>query len=185
MATTGLRTATFSEVELSGCEVPAAQVLAAEGDGFLRLLRFVQRWERASAVALLVGWMGGLLDASVRAARETTRFGRPIGNFGDVRGKLSDMRIAHAACRRLGLRSAWQLEQGDAVGDRDIAVAKVFVSEAAERVAHAALEIHGCRGLASDTFVERAHRDAALLRHVGGNNAVLRSVIAGSLLEMG
>jgi alkylation response protein AidB-like acyl-CoA dehydrogenase len=126
-----------------------------------------------------------LLERSLDEARERSQCGKALGSFQSVRAVLADMKIRLELCRRMQARASWQLGRPDSPNERDAAAAWLFISESARWIARAALELHGPSGCRADQFPERAYRDTAQLGSSGLGNDVLRSVIAGSLVQLG
>jgi alkylation response protein AidB-like acyl-CoA dehydrogenase len=183
--TLGLRTALRAEVRFEGCEIPCVNVLGAEGTGLTRVLRLARRWERGAGLAPWIGLLQRLLERSLDEARERSQCGKALGSFQSVRAVLADMKIRLELCRRMQARASWQLGRPDSPNERDAAAAWLFISESARWIARAALELHGPSGCRADQFPERAYRDTAQLGSSGLGNDVLRSVIAGSLMQLG
>ncbi|MFT3772371.1 MAG: acyl-CoA dehydrogenase family protein [Minicystis sp.] len=183
--TLGMRTAVISEITFDDCEVPEDSLLGPEGSGLLDVCPLVRRWERACLLAPWIGFMRTLLDQSIREARERFQLGKPVGHFQSTRATLADMRIRIELCQRIQARAAWQLDRGDSAGDRDIAVACLLLTHSVAQVTQDALRIHGAHGLEVDRLTERLYRDAAVIGSLGEGIDVLRSVIAGSLLDLG
>jgi hypothetical protein len=185
LETAGMRTATVAEIAFEDCEVPEESLLGAEGAGLAQTLRLVLRWQRGSALAPWVGLMRALLDRSVAHARERFQLERTLAASQAIRAVLADMKIRYELSLRLAARSAFQLEQGDAAADRDLAVAALYLTESAAQIARQAAEIQGTEGLEAGSLTARLCRDAAALGALGEEPALLRSVIAGSLLGLG
>lgn len=180
----GMRTAAISSLVLDGCEVPVTSVLAAEGRGLVDVVRPAQRWERGLLLAPWLGLLRALVDRSVAAARDPGALGRPRAELQTVRLRLADMMIGLALCERMVRRAAWRLDH-DALStstDEEVGLAKVFAAEWAERISREALKLQAS-GLAADPLVERAYRDAGFLSALGGNNDVVRAMVARSLLR--
>lgn len=185
LETAGARTALISDILLEDCQVPADALLGPEGSGLTHTHRLIQRWERASLLAPWIGLMRALLDGSVAEARRRIQFGRPLSGSQSTRATLADMRIRLELCQRLQARAAAQLERGDACADQDIAVARLFLGESVAQMTRAAAGVQGRGGPGSSRLVERLHRDALVVGLCGDDRDVLRSVIAGSLLDLG
>jgi alkylation response protein AidB-like acyl-CoA dehydrogenase len=98
---------------------------------------------------------------------------------------LSDMKTRCELSGDMLYRAAWQLDHLPRPPRQDAAGAKLFVSTSAQKVARDAVQVHGLEGLTPHHFVERVHRDSMFLTVTGGSSEVLRSVIAGSLLNLG
>jgi len=183
--TLGLRTAMISELVFEGCEVPEENRLGAADGGERAVGPLIARWERTCLFAHWLGFMKAARERCTQWATERLQFGRPISHFQAVRTTLVDMKISHTLARRLSYRAAVSLDQMAAHVDRDAAVAKLYLSESAQKTIRGALQLHGAHGLVADQPLERAYRDATALTIAAGSSELLRSVIAGSLLHLG
>jgi alkylation response protein AidB-like acyl-CoA dehydrogenase len=176
----GLRTSPMAEVTLSDCFLPDAALLGRPGQGG-EIFQLAMRWERACIMATQVGVMRRTMAACARYAGERRQFGKPIGRFQAVAGKLADMRIAVDAAHLLLLRVGWLMDQGHDV-TAEAAVAKVFVSEASVRCHLDSVQLHGGYGYTSEFEAERMLRDAVAGTIYSGTSEILRDLIARSLL---
>lgn len=176
----GLHASDTAELIFDNCRVSRDQLLGERGAGFRNFLQVLDGG-RIGIAALSVGIAQACLDASLRYARERHQFGRPIGKFGAIQGKLADMATALDAARMLVYRAAWLKDQG-----RDFrlaaAKAKLFASEAAVQAALEAVQIHGGFGYMREFRVERYLRDAKLMTIGEGTSEIQRLVIARGLL---
>jgi alkylation response protein AidB-like acyl-CoA dehydrogenase len=102
-------------------------------------------WDRGAlgSAAQLVGLSRTLLALSTEYVKERRQFGVPIGSFQAVKHHLADALLALEFAAPAVLRAAWSLDAGAATASRDVAMAKALASEAAERVAATALQVHG------------------------------------------
>ena len=183
--TLGMRTALRAEVRFEACEIPAMNRLGAEGTGLTHVLRLARRWERGAGLAPWIGLLERLFARSLAEARGRSQCGKTLGSFQSVRAVLADMKIRLELCRRMQARASWQLGRAGDPNERDAAAAWLFISESARWIARAALDLHGPAGCGADAFPERAYRDTAQLGASGVGNDVLRSIIAGSLVQLG
>jgi acyl-CoA dehydrogenase len=169
------------EIVLTGCRVPADQVLGEEGGGF----ELMGRWlgaSRLSVAAACVGRARRVLDASVEWAATRHQFGRPIGQFQGTGFKLADMAIDVDAAELLTLRAAWRHDQGR-MTDADVAAAKLYASEMLGRITDHAVQIFGGMGLSTELPVERWWRDARVERIWDGTSEIQRHILSRSLLR--
>lgn len=102
-------------------------------------------WERGAlgSAAQLVGLSRALLALSTEYVRERRQFGVPIGTFQAVKHQLANALLALEFAAPAVLRAAWSLDAGAPTAGRDVAMAKALASDAAERVAATALQVHG------------------------------------------
>jgi butyryl-CoA dehydrogenase len=168
-----------SEVILEEVSVPAENLLGEEGTGFQNLGALLNEI-RIMTGALAIGVARAALGSAVRYAGERVQFGRPIKKFQAVAHREADMATELEAARWLVYRAAWGVEQGE----KDpalAAMAKLFASEAANRVADGATRIFGSYGFAMEYDAQRYFRDARFTLYGGGTSEILRTVIARGL----
>lgn len=184
LATSGMRTATISQIVLEGCEVDEQALLGSEGAG-VASCRLVQRWERGCMLAPWLGLLRGALACSVTQARARREYGVLLAQSQSLRARLADLRIRLELCERLLARAAWQLDHQGEDADRDLAVARLFVGEGVQIIVREAAEICAPQALELGHPLERLARDLPLVGLLGVRDDVLRSIIAGSLLGLG
>ncbi|MDQ6705980.1 MAG: acyl-CoA dehydrogenase family protein [Acidobacteriota bacterium] len=177
----GLRASATGEVIFQNCRLPASQLLGKQGEGFVDSLRILDGG-RVSIAALSIGMAQGAYDAALKYSKVRKQFGRPISEFQTIQNKLVDMATAIDASRLLTYRAASMLEQGKRV-TRESAMAKLFSSEAAVRIADEAVQIHGGYGFIKDYPVEKFYRDVKLCTIGEGTSEIQRLVIARQLLK--
>ncbi|MDQ6664239.1 MAG: acyl-CoA dehydrogenase family protein [Acidobacteriota bacterium] len=177
----GLRASATGEVIFQNCRLPGSQLLGKQGEGFVDSLRILDGG-RVSIAALSIGMAQGAYDAALKYSKVRKQFGRPISEFQTIQNKLVDMATAIDASRLLTYRAASMLEQGKRV-TRESAMAKLFSSEAAVRIADEAVQIHGGYGFIKDYPVEKFYRDVKLCTIGEGTSEIQRLVIARQLLK--
>ena len=177
----GLRASATGEVIFTNCLLPENKLLGKEGDGFIDSLKILDGG-RVSISALSIGMAQGAYDAALKYAKVRKQFGRPISEFQAIQNKLVDMATAIDASRLLTYRAATMLDQGKRV-TRESAMAKLFSSEAAVRIADEAVQIHGGYGFIKDYPVEKFYRDVKLCTIGEGTSEIQRLVIARQLLK--
>jgi alkylation response protein AidB-like acyl-CoA dehydrogenase len=127
--------------------------------------------------ALALGLGQAALDDSIEYAHQRTQFGKPIGAFQAIAHKIADMATELEAARDLVYHSAWKVAQGQQ-DLRLASMAKLFATEAANRIADQCTRIFGSYGFAMEFDAQRHFRDARFLLYGGGTSEVLRTVIA-------
>jgi len=177
----GMRASDTSELILEEVEVPAENLLGAEGVGFKQAMKTLDGG-RISIAALALGMAQGAFDASVRYAAIRRTFGKPINEHQAIQFKLADMQVQIEAARCLVYRAAWLKDQGLPYG-KAAAMAKLYASEMACRVADEAVQIHGGYGFIKDYPVEKFYRDVKLCTIGEGTSEVLRMVIARHIVK--
>ncbi len=177
----GLRASATGEVIFSGCRLGDSQLLGKRGEGFIDSLKTLDGG-RVSIAALSIGMAQGAYDAALQYSRIRKQFGRPISEFQAIQHKLVDMATDIDASRLLTYRAARLIDQGKRV-TRESAMAKLFASEAAVRIANEAVQIHGGYGFIKDYPVEKFYRDVKLCTIGEGTSEIQRLVIARQLLK--
>ncbi len=177
----GLRASATGEVIFEGCRLGPQQLLGGLNEGFVDSLKVLDGG-RISIAALSIGMAQGAYDAALRYSKLRKQFGRPISEFQAIQHKLVDMATELDAARLLNYRAAWMLDQGRRV-TRESAMAKLFASEAAVRIANEAVQIHGGYGFIKDYPVEKFYRDVKLCTIGEGTSEIQRLVIARQLLK--
>ncbi|HTS76323.1 MAG TPA: acyl-CoA dehydrogenase family protein [Bryobacteraceae bacterium] len=179
----GMRCSPTGEVLFSDCRLPASQLCGKRGEGFVDSLRILDGG-RISIAALSVGIAQGAYEAALKYSKQRKQFGRFISEFQTIQNKLADMATEIDAARLLTLRAAWLKDQGQSV-NKQSAMAKLYASESAVRVANEALQIHGGYGFIKDYPVEKFYRDVKLCTIGEGTSEIQRLVIARQLLKSG
>jgi len=176
----GMRASETSEVVLERCRVRDEQLLGVEGQGFINALQVLDAG-RIGIAALAVGLAQGAYEAARDYAMERRQFGRPIGAFQAIRAKLVADAMHIEAARLLTLRAAALKDLGRAT-TLEAAMAKLYSSEIAVRVAEDGVQIHGGYGFVKDYPAEKYFRDVKLTTIGEGTSEIQRLVIARQLL---
>jgi len=177
----GMRASDTSELILEEVEVPGENLLGAEGVGFKQAMKTLDGG-RISIAALALGMAQGAFEASVKYAAIRRTFGKAINEHQAIQFKLADMQVQIEAARGLVYRAAWLKDQGLPYG-KAAAMAKLYASEMACRVADEAVQIHGGYGFIKDYPVEKFYRDVKLCTIGEGTSEVLRMVIARHIVK--
>jgi acyl-CoA dehydrogenase len=177
----GLHGSKTGELIFEDCEVPEENVLGGEvGAGFRTALGALDIG-RVSLSAGAVGTSQYLLELGIAHAKRRKQFGQPIAANQAIQWMLADSAVEIHAARLMVYDAAAKLDRGIRVS-REAAMVKVYASELANRVADRVLQIHGGMGYMKDSPVERAYRDARILRIYEGTSEVQRMIIAEDLL---
>jgi glutaryl-CoA dehydrogenase (non-decarboxylating) len=143
---------------LEDCEVPAANRVGEEGEGF-KIAMFALENGRYTVAAGATGLIRACLDASVKYARERRTFGVPIGEHQLVKEMIAEMVSDYDASRLLWLRAGW-LKNGGRRNTRETALAKWFATVKSERAASDCVQIHGGNGFSDEYPAGRFYRNA-------------------------
>lgn len=181
----GLRGIPETEVIFEDLEVHESMaVIPQEGvsRGFARLMS-AYNGQRVGAATVALGIAEGAYDVAVDYMKTRQQFGRPIAEFQGLQWMISDMSIGLAAAQALVYKAA--SNAGTGFPDmREAAQAKVLASETAIKVTNDALQLHGAAGYSRNLPLERMVRDARMFTIGGGTAQVLRTQVAGSILDM-
>jgi butyryl-CoA dehydrogenase len=178
--TMGLRGGHVFTVTLD-CVVPLSSLLGTEGSGFRTALSVLDNG-RIEVAAQATGIASAALEAAIAYSKERKVGGHPISDFQGLQWMLADCAVDLSAARALGLNAARMRGTGIRYST-EAAMAKLFSTEAAARIADKALQIHGGNGYTRDYPLERYVRDLRILRIYEGSSEIQRSIIARSLLH--
>jgi hypothetical protein len=168
-----------AQIVFENCEVPAANLLGAEGAGYRIALANLEAG-RIGIAAQALGMARAAFDAALAYARERQSFGKAIADHQAVGFRLADMALEIEAARQLIWHAA-SLRDAGLPCLKEASMAKLFASEMAERVCSAAIQIHGGYGYVADFPVERIYRDVRVCQIYEGTSDIQRMVIARAL----
>jgi alkylation response protein AidB-like acyl-CoA dehydrogenase len=177
----GLHASITAEITLENCEVPSENLLAQEGRGAPIALHCLDG-SRIGIAAQSVGLSQRALDEAVKYAKQREAFGKSIANFQALQFMIADMATLVESGRLLTYRASNLLDKGFPFS-KEAAMAKLYASEAANRIAYLALQIHGGYGYSKEFFVEQLYRDARVLTLYEGTSEIQRLVISRHLLR--
>ncbi len=179
----GLRGIPETEIVFQDLEVAEDMaVIPPQGlkRGFAGLMN-AYNGQRVGAATVALGIAEGAYELAVEYAKLREQFGRPIAEFQGLQWMIADMSVALAAAQALVYKAA----AGAGFPDmREAAQAKVLASETAIKVTNDALQIHGAAGYSRNLPLERMVRDARMFTIGGGTAQILKTQIAGSVLDM-
>lgn len=181
----GIRASATSELIFEDYRCPVANRLGEEGQGF-KIAMTVLDAGRIGIAAQALGIAEAAYDSSLEYARQREAFGQKIGQFQGIAFQLADMKTRIEAARLLVYQAALAKQKAKDTGERftlEAAMAKLFASETAMFVTHAAVQIHGGMGYSKELPVERYFRDAKITEIYEGTSEIQRLVI--SRLETG
>jgi acyl-CoA dehydrogenase len=133
---------------------------------------------RSTVAAAALGFARRALDESVRRVREREVFGRPLAEYQMTQQKIADMATAVDASALLVYRAAWTKDQGAERVTREASMAKMAVTESAQRVIDDAVQIFGGLGVVVGHPVEELYRDIRPLRIYEGTTEIQKIIIA-------
>ncbi|MBV2187436.1 MAG: acyl-CoA dehydrogenase family protein, partial [Rhizobium sp.] len=177
----GMRGSPTSELVFDNCEVPAENVLGKVNDGVTVLMSGLD-FERAVLAAGPIGIMQAALDLVLPYSRERRQFGKPIGEFQLVQGKIADMYTAMNASRAYVYAVARACDKGR-ITRQDAAGAILFAAERGTHVALDAIQLLGGSGYMNDSSAGRLLRDAKLYEIGAGTSEIRRMLIGRELFK--
>jgi alkylation response protein AidB-like acyl-CoA dehydrogenase len=176
----GVHASPTTELIFEDCEVPAANMLGKEGDGF-KVALMTLNTGRLSVATQCLGLAEAAYARAKRFATEREQFGQKISEFQGIAFKLADMITEINAAKGLVYHAVWLKEQYGLADPRFISMAaqaKLFASEMAERVTSHAVQIHGGYGYMTEYRVEEFFRAARLMTIVEGTSEIQRLTIS-------
>jgi butyryl-CoA dehydrogenase len=161
--------------------VPAKNILGKEGEGF-KVAMSTLDGGRIGIAAQALGIARAAFEEAVKYSGERQTFGKPIRDHQAIQFMLADMATEIDAARLLVLQAALLKDKG-VRHSAESAMAKLYASEMASRVANKALQIHGGMGYSKEMDAERHVRDARITEIYEGTSEIQRIVISASLLK--
>jgi butyryl-CoA dehydrogenase len=177
----GINATACTELSFTDCEVPVANRIGAEGEGYKVALSTLDGG-RIGIASQAVGIAQGAFEAALAYAQQRTAFGQPIAQFQAIQFMLADMATEIDAARLLARKAAWKQDTGQRFS-MEAAMAKLYASEMSTRVTHKAIQVHGGYGYSREYPVERNYRDARITEIYEGTSEIQRLVIAAWALK--
>jgi butyryl-CoA dehydrogenase len=177
----GIHAAHSCTVFFENCKVPESAVVGNVGEGF-KVAMATLDGGRIGIASQALGIARAALEKSVSYAKERKSFGVPIAQHQAIQFMLADMATELDAARLLTHRAATMKDAGTR-HSKESAEAKLYASEAATRIAHKAIQVHGGYGYSTEFPLERHYRDARITEIYEGTSEIQRIVIAASMLR--
>ncbi|HEX6576625.1 MAG TPA: acyl-CoA dehydrogenase family protein [Gemmatimonadaceae bacterium] len=171
-------------IRFDSCRVPADRVVGEPGRG-LRVALGTLDVFRTTVGAAALGFARRALDEAVQYSSKRGIFGAKLSDLQLTRAAIAEMATEIDASALLVYRSAWKRDNGAERVTREAAMAKMYATEAAQRVIDRAVQIVGARGVVAENVVERLYREIRSLRIYEGATEVQKLVIAGQVLKNG
>jgi alkylation response protein AidB-like acyl-CoA dehydrogenase len=173
----GMRGCNTGELSFENCRVPKENLLGTEGKGLRVVMASVGEAGRGGMVGCALGVQAACLEASIKFANERILYGKPISRLQTIQNKLADMKIDLEAGSLLAYRAVSMQDKGEQSGN-EFAVAKYFTTEAAQKAAKMAVDIHGGYGCMVEFPVTRYLRDSFVLGPSAGTSDIMKVIIA-------
>ena len=178
----GMRGCNTGELAFENCRVPASQLLGQEGKGLRVTMAAIGDVGRGGMVGVALGLQVACLEESIKFANERILYGKPIAALPAIQNKLADMKIDLEAGKLLGYRAAAMQDKGER-SSNEFAVAKYYTTEACQRAAKMAVDIHGGYGCMEEYAVSRYLRDSYVVGPSAGTSDIMKVIIGRWVLS--
>ncbi len=172
----------LARLRFDNCRVPADALVGKPGDGFKIAMATLDVFRTTVGAAALGFARRALAETAMRVGRRQL-FGAPMAELQMVQGHLADMALELDAAALLVYRAAWTKDQGAARVTREAAMAKLYATEAAQRIIDTAVQLHGGDGVRTGHPVETLYREIRALRIYEGASDVQKVIIARAVLS--
>ena len=173
----GMRGCNTGEQVFENLRIPAENVLGGVGKGMRVVMSVIGDVGRGGMVGCALGTQAACLEASIKFANERILYGKPIMALQGIQNKIAEMKIDLEAGRLLGYR-ATSLQDKGVRCDNEFAVAKYYTTEAAQKAAKMACDIHGGYGCMEEYAVTRYLRDSFVLGPSAGTSDIMKVIVA-------
>lgn len=177
----GMHGCTTAPLYFRDCEVPAENLLGAEGAGYVQALKTLTAG-RVTVAARCCGMMDKLIAQCVDYMKTRVQGGHKLAEYQGLQWMLADMAVQRDASRGLVERAIEILMRGER-GTLEASSAKLYATEALAKVVDCAVQIHGGMGYMREFGIETVYRDARIVRIYEGSSEIQRNIIAGLLLK--
>ena len=172
----------LGELRFEQCQVPGERLVGKAGEGYKYALSVLETF-RTSVAAAALGMAGRAIAETIDRVSNRRQFGSRLADLAVVQSRLADMITDYEAARLLVYRSAAKRDGGAARIPVESAAAKLFSTEAAQRIIDSAVQLHGGAGVLQGSAVERLYREVRTLRIYEGASDILKLVIAANVLK--
>jgi alkylation response protein AidB-like acyl-CoA dehydrogenase len=177
----GLRASNTVPLTFDDCKVPHDALFGGENEGF-KIAMMALDGGRIGIASQAIGIATAALEEATEYAKQRKQFGKPIADYQAIQWMIADSKTELEASRLLTLRAAG-LKEARVPFSKEAAMAKVYASEAANRICNRAVQIHGGYGYVRDFAAERHLRDVRVTTIYEGTSEIQRTVIARAALR--
>ena len=177
----GMRGCNTGEMVFENCRIPKDMLLGVEGKGLRVALGAIGDVGRGGMVGCALGVQRACLEASVKFSNERILYGKPISALQTIQNKLAEMKIDLEAGTLLAYRACGMQDKGQPSAN-EFAVAKHFTTEACQKAAKMAVDIHGGYGCMEEYAVSRYLRDSFVVGPSAGTSDIMKVIIARSVI---
>ena len=171
-----------AELSFVDVEVPAGNLVGAEGQGFRQIMRHFAS-ERLSMAVQACATAQRCVELTIGWCHQRSTFGAPLATRQVVRHRIAEMARTTAVARTYVWSLAQRVTDGEKVSPVEVAMAKNTAVAACDQVVDAAVQLHGGAGYLRDSEVERHYRDARIMGIGGGATEIMNEIIAKGLLD--
>ena len=172
----------LARLTFKGCRVPAPALIGKAGDGFKIAMATLDVF-RTTVGAAALGFARRAMSETIKRAKSRKMLGGTLADLQMVQSHIADMALEIDAAALLIYRAAWTKDMGAARISREASMAKLYATEAAQRVIDTAVQIHGGDGVRTGHPVETLYRDIRALRIYEGASDVQKIIIARAALS--
>jgi alkylation response protein AidB-like acyl-CoA dehydrogenase len=173
----GMRGCNTGELAFENLKIPPDNLLGEEGKGLRVTMAAIGEVGRSGMVGCALGLQAACLEASIKFSNERILYGKPISSLQTIQNKIAEMKIDLEAGRLLGYRAAAMQDKGRP-SSNEFAAAKYFTTEACQKAAKMAVDIHGGYGCMEEYAVSRYIRDAFVVGPSAGTSDVMKVIVA-------
>ncbi len=173
----GMRGCNTGELSFENLKVGRDQLLGQEGKGLRVTMAAIGDVGRGGMVGTALGLQAACLEESIKFASQRVLYGKPIIKLQTIQNKIAEMKIDLEAGKLLGYRAA-SIQDAGGRSSNEFAVAKYYTTEAAQKAAKIAVDIHGGYGCMEEYAVSRFWRDAAVLGPSAGTSDIMKVIIS-------
>ncbi len=177
----GLNSSLTAEIVLENCRIPVSSLLGEEGQG-LKIALHGLDGSRIGIAAQALGIAQRALDEALKYSKAREAFGKSLSKIQIIQFKLADIATQLDAARLLTYRAA-ALFDNKKPFTKEAAMAKLFASEATNKIVYEALQIHGGYGYSKEFIIEQLYRDARVLPIYEGTSEIQRIIIAREIIK--
>ncbi len=177
----GIKGSSTNAITFDNVRIPKENLIGTDGRGFILAMKTLNAG-RLGLGAACIGAAKELLELSTQFAKQRKQFDQAISNFQAVQFMLADMATLIYAMESMAYRTAVDYDMKKEVG-RTSAIVKVFCSEALDKIADYAVQIHGGMGYSRELPIERFYRDSRINRIFEGTSEIQNGIIAREILK--
>lgn len=179
----GIKGSTTNALSFENVRIPKENLMGTDGRGFLVAMKTLDAGRLGLGAACL-GAAKELLELSTKYSKERIQFAHPISHFQAVQFMLADMATMIYNMESIVYRTATAYDMRKNVSNHS-AMVKLYCSDALDKIADYAVQIHGGMGYSQELPIERMYRDSRINRIFEGTNEIQKGIIAHDLLKRG